>query len=123
MSKPKGVGMECKNLAYVDTDIMLQMEIMSPKEEMKKRLHNARYGAGTSLLLRLCEPYKGSGRLLVDDSAFASVKSACALKTHLGMYFHGLVKTAHKFFPKKFSLDKTSLHQQVLQSTYHYHLE
>jgi len=100
--KPKGVGMEVKNLADVDTGIMLQMEVMAPKEEMRKRLYTAQYGAGTSLLLRLCDPYKGSGRLLVTDSAFASVKSACALKTHLGMYFHGLVKTAHRMFPKKY---------------------
>ena len=98
--KPKGVGMEIKNIADCDSGIMCQLEIMAPKDEMKKRQFTARYGSGTALLLRLCEPYAASGRVVVADSAFASVKSACALKTHLGLYFHGLVKTAHRMFPK-----------------------
>ena len=58
------------------------------------------YDSGTGLLLRLCKDLEGSGRLIVADSAFASVKACVALKTHLGLYFHGLVKTSHKQFPK-----------------------
>ena len=100
--KPKGVGMEVKNLADCDSGIMCSMEIMAPKSEMRQREFTNRYGAGTALLLRLCESLRGSGRVIVADSAFASVKSACALKTHLGLYFHGLVKTAHRMFPKKY---------------------
>ena len=34
------------------------------------------------------------------DSAFASLKSAQALHNHRGLRFIGLVKTAHKQFPK-----------------------
>lgn len=100
--KPKGVGMEAKNLACCDTGIMLAMEMMAPKEEMRQREYCARYGSGTALLLRLTESLRGTGRVVVADSAFASVKSACALKTHLGLYFQGLVKTAHRMFPKKY---------------------
>ena len=36
------------------------------------------------------------------DSAFVSVKSVVALKEHNGLYFIGLVKTAHRKFPKKY---------------------
>ena len=69
---------------------MCSMELMAPKEEMKHREYAGRYGAGTSLLLRLTQKYRGSGRIILADSAFASVKSAIALKTHLGLYFTGI---------------------------------
>lgn len=36
------------------------------------------------------------------DSAFASVKSAAALRKENGLAFAGIVKTAHREFPKKF---------------------
>lgn len=52
--------------------------------------------------LRLCKALEGSGRLIVTDSEFASVKVCVTLKTHLGLYFHGIVKTDHKKFPKKY---------------------
>ena len=99
--KPKGVGMEIKNLACCDSGIMMALEIMAGKEEMRTRTFVREYGSGTALLLRLSQAWKGSGRLVVADSAFASVKSAIALKCTNGLYFHGLVKTAHRKFPKK----------------------
>jgi len=81
---------------------MVAMELMAPKEEMRGRMYAGQFGAGTSLLLRLSTNLRGTGRIVVADSAFASVKSACALKTHMGLYFLGLVKTAHRMFPKKY---------------------
>ena len=100
--KPKGVGMELKNLADCDTGILMALEIMGPKTEMRHRMHTGQYGAGTALLLRLCRNLRGTGRVIVADSAFASVKSAIALKKELGLYFLGIVKTAHKMFPKQY---------------------
>lgn len=100
--KPKPVCMEIKNLACCTSGIMMAMEVVAPKKEMAQREYHSTYGSGTSLLLRLAKPWKGSGRLVVADSAFASVKTAVALKNHLGLYFHGLVKTAHRKFPKKY---------------------
>ena len=38
------------------------------------------------------------------DSAFASVACCTALLEH-GLYFSGLLKTAHKKFPKKYCQD------------------
>ena len=43
--------------------------------------------------------YFGTGRIVIVDSAFSSVKTFIALKQR-GLYFMGLVKTAHKQFPK-----------------------
>ena len=81
--KPKGVGMEVKNLACCDSTIMYAIEVVAAKEEMAQREFTAEHGAGTSLLLRLCKNLRGSGRLIVADSAFASVKSAVQLKKKL----------------------------------------
>ena len=100
--KPKSTGMEVKNLADCDSGIMMALEIVAPKEEMHTREYHAQYGSGTSLLLRLAKPWRGSGRVILADSAFASVKSAVALRKELGLYFLGLVKTAHRHFPKKY---------------------
>eukprot|EP00731_Ephydatia_muelleri_P001472 Em0001g1472a len=44
--------------------------------------------------------WSGSDRTVVADSAFASLKTAEALHKHRGLRFIGLVKTAHKRFPK-----------------------
>lgn len=71
---------------------------------------DARSGVGCStgeraLLLRLSEHFKGSGRVVIADSAFASVKSAVNLKTRHGLHFLGLVKTATREFPKKYLND------------------
>eukprot|EP00750_Incisomonas_marina_P032334 INCI9141.2.p1 GENE.INCI9141.2~~INCI9141.2.p1 ORF type:complete len:417 (-),score=52.14 INCI9141.2:214-1464(-) len=100
--KPKGVGMEIKNLCDVDSGIMLVLEIMAPKEEMQNREYAAALGAGTSLLLRLSKSLRNTGRVIVADSAFASVKSAVELKKKHGLYFLGLVKTATREFPKAY---------------------
>jgi hypothetical protein len=93
--------MEIKNVADCETGIMMQLEIMAPKEEIQKREFTRDYGAGTALLLCLSKPWKGSGHIMVADSAFASVKSAVMLKRMNGLYFLGLVKTAYREFPKK----------------------
>ncbi|DAZ99003.1 TPA: hypothetical protein N0F65_011258 [Lagenidium giganteum] len=58
------------------------------------------YGEGTSIVLRLMEPYIGSGRTVVADSAFASGKTLVQLEAQRGLYFMGIVKTATAEFPK-----------------------
>ena len=100
--KPRSTGMEIKNLADVQSGIMMALEIVANKMEMRAREYSGVYGADTSLLLRLTKFLRGSGRIIVADSAFASVKSAVALKSQNGLYFLGMVKTAHKKFPKKY---------------------
>eukprot|EP00750_Incisomonas_marina_P005668 INCI14073.1.p1 GENE.INCI14073.1~~INCI14073.1.p1 ORF type:complete len:625 (+),score=97.77 INCI14073.1:326-2200(+) len=100
--KPKGVGMEIKNLCDVASGVMLVLEIVGPKEEMNDRKYTEALGSGTALLLRLSQRFAGSGRLVVADSAFASVKAAVELKKTHGLDFIGLVKTASRKFPKKY---------------------
>ena len=50
--------------------------------------------------LRLTESLKGSGRTVIADSWFGSVKSAVELMNQNGLYAIMLVKTAHRNYPK-----------------------
>jgi hypothetical protein len=101
LRKPESVGMEVKNMCCCTTGIMMAMELVAGKTEMRQREWAAEHGAGTSLLLRLTKGIQTSGRIVVADSAFASVKSAVALKEK-GLHFMGLVKTAHRECPKAY---------------------
>ena len=74
--------------------------VMEEKFAMRNKMFGAEYGGGTAHVLRLCELWGGSRRFVVPDSAFASLKTIIAVHKELGMYFTGIVKTAHKSFPK-----------------------
>ena len=106
--KPVGVGTELKNVADGQTRIMLRLEIQEAKEKMKDAAWMREYGAGTSMVMRLCKPWFASDRTVVADSAFASVKTARALQEKCGLRFIGMVKTAHREFPLSY-LSKTPL--------------
>lgn len=98
--KPKGIGCEVKNAADSVTNIMLRLEINEGKDEMSKKMWQKDFGAGTATTLRLLEPWFGSGRIVLGDSWFASVKTAVQLYER-GLFFMGIVKTATKKFPLK----------------------
>ena len=57
-------------------------------------------GATTATKLRLTQPYHGSGRRVIADSRFGSVKCASALMKN-GLYSIMLAKTGHKDFPRE----------------------
>lgn len=98
--KPKGVGCEVKNIADSTSNIMLRMEINEGKDLMKEKKWQAELGAGTATLLRLSEPWFYTGRIVVADSWFGSVKASENLLKN-GLYFMGMVKTATRNFPIK----------------------
>ena len=99
--KPEGVGAELKALACGSTGILLKLEIMEGKDANRQKLYSAEYGEGTAVVLRLSSSLFGSGRIVHADSAFSSVKTLIALEDR-GLYFQGMVKTAHKEYPKQF---------------------
>lgn len=113
--KPKRVGMEFKNMACATSGIMMALEIVACGDEMQRRKYCDEYtsGAGTSLLMRLSETagIKGSGRVAVADSAFASVQSATELRNRMGVHLIGLVKTATKKFPHQYFEEQPQLPQ------------
>ena len=77
--KPEGVGCELKSAADGMSGIILQLELMEGSEAQSKKPGHAEYGEGTSQLLRLCAPWRGTARTIIADSAFSSVKSLLAL--------------------------------------------
>lgn len=115
--KPKGVGCEMKAAADAATGIVFHIEIQEGGENMaakdyvkpKKKLSEAEmlrhnpnnlklYQATTACTLRLTRSYHNTGRIVIGDAWFASVATMTALHEH-GLYFTGIVKTAHKNFP------------------------
>lgn len=100
--KPRSVGCELKCVADGLTHIMLRVEIQEGKEAMKEKEWNTAYGAGTSVTLRLTRPWAGTGRTVVGDSAFGSVKTLIALHKINGLFGLLMVKTAHTKYPMKY---------------------
>ena len=103
-TKPRGVGTECKSLCDGQSNIMLMLDLMEGKMRQGRKPFG---GGGTGHVLRLCSPYFGSSRVVVADSAFSSVHTAVECLNH-GIHFMGIVKTAHREFPKKFLRDKSN---------------
>ena len=104
--KPRPIGNEIKNMADAVTKIVMNMELYEGKEYMKEKDHVKEYGATTATTIRLTAPYHGTGRRIIADSWFGSVKTAVALSKR-GLYSIMLVKTAHKDFPRLYLSEKT----------------
>ena len=87
--------MEYKVPAY--TGIMLHIEIQESKEDMANKGFTDHYAKHTAHVLRLSQRCC----MVRAISAFTSVKTPCAMLEH-GMYYTGLLKTAHQGFPKSY---------------------
>ena len=86
---------------------MTTLELYEGQELMAEKEFVDEYGATTATTLRLAVAYHGTGRIIVANSWFGSLKTAIALMKH-GLYCNMLVKTAHKGFPREF-LNQTDL--------------
>ena len=98
--KPEGVGCEMKSLADVTTGCLLLLDIMEGRERQEQKEY-ANLGAGTGTTKRMTKKYHGTNRVCIGDSWFASFLTALEL-FNVGLFFMGIVKTASRFFPKKF---------------------
>lgn len=99
--KPKGIGAELKSAADGESGVIIRLEVQEGKEAMANKEFMDRHAAHTAITLRLVQPWFGSKRVILADSAFASFNTCVALLC-VGLYFIGIVKTASKFFPKLF---------------------
>ena len=106
--KPEGVGTEMKSIACGDTKMIIGLDLMEGAVRNAAKEFNE-FGAGTGQILRLARKYFGSGRLIVADSAFSSVKTCVELRNR-GLFFGGVIKTAYKQFPKNYLTDWLSQH-------------
>lgn len=99
--KPRPIGNEFKTLCDGRSKIVLYIEMHEGKESMKNKEYVDEFGASTATCLRLTKHWSSSGRVVVGDSWFGSVKSAVQLMRKHGLYSILLVKTAHKLYPKE----------------------
>lgn len=97
--KPQGVGLELMDLADAKSRIIIRVEMVEGKAAAPKKFDEPGVPKGTSFAVRITEAYHGSGRIVGGDSAFGSLATAVALKTH-GLYFQGMLKQAHAGVPK-----------------------
>lgn len=106
--KPRPIGNEFKTVCDGRSKIVTHMELYEGKGYMATKEHVKELGATTATCLRLTESLKGSGRVVIADSWFGSVKSAVQLMNQNGLYSILLVKTAHKLYPRQL-LSRTNL--------------
>ncbi|CAM9498838.1 unnamed protein product [Discosporangium mesarthrocarpum] len=100
--KTKRVGTDINNAACDQTRILYALEFAKKQElEAQEPIRN-KYQAGTALELRILASLQGQPYHICCDAAFTSVTSTAALKDEYRMYFTGIVKTAHKYFPSKY---------------------
>ena len=96
--KPKRSSMELKDVTCGQSRVCMRLELQKGKDAMATAEFASTYNAGTACLLRLTKPWTNTGRLVVGDSAFASVQTATAALER-GLHFTGVVKTATRMFP------------------------
>lgn len=97
--KPRLIGNEIKNLSDAASNIVLNMELYEGKDIMAAKEYADGLGATAATSVRLPEPYHGSGRIIIADSWFGSVKTVGELRNR-GLYSIMIVKTAHKQYPR-----------------------
>ena len=77
--KPSPTGKEIKNLSDAASNIVLNMELYEGKDIMAAKDYVKLFGATTTTTLRLTQVYHGTGKKVIADSWFGSVKSAVEL--------------------------------------------
>ena len=98
--KPRPTGSEIKNLSDPASNIVLNMELYEGKDIMAAKDYVRTFGSAIATTLRSTQPYHGTGKRVIADSWFSSVKSAAELLKR-GLYSIMLVETAHKQFPRQ----------------------
>ena len=97
--KPRPVGNEVYDLCDSLSMIVLHIEFNQGKENNKKKEFEETYATTKATTLRLTKDYWGSNRTFYMDLWFASVVTSELFLEH-GLHSVGVVKTAHKHFPK-----------------------
>ena len=108
---PQPIRNEIKDLADARSLIAVKLELYEGKETMKEKEHVSKYGATCATTLHLTTDFYGTGRIVIADSGFGSVKMATALKQS-GLYSIMIVETAHKRFPRE-ALDSHEIGEWV----------
>ena len=81
--------------------ISVKLEIQEGADAMHNKEFFQQYGSSTATTLRLVKPWFGSGRIIIGDSAFGSVKSLTALEQR-GLFSSFIIKQCHSEYPKTY---------------------
>lgn len=103
--KPVPKGTEMKAMCDGDSGIMLRVEVLEGKERMKQKEFWREYGTSTACVLRMGRAYAGSGRVMCHDAWFTSMKCCIANYNINGLFTQGILKGAHKGFPRQYLID------------------
>ena len=98
--KPCHIGNKLKTACDGRSKVVLGIELYEGKDVMKEKEFTGLLGATAATCLRLTKAWKGTGRVVIGDSWFGSVKSAINLMKINGVYSILLVKTAHKLYTR-----------------------
>ena len=96
--KHRPIGNEIKDMSDAATNIVRRLEMYEGKEDMATKEHVKKFGATCASTLRLTKPLHGSGRAIIADSWFGSVKTVSQLRK-AGLHAAMVVTTAHKMYP------------------------
>ncbi|DBA00695.1 TPA: LOW QUALITY PROTEIN: hypothetical protein N0F65_003624 [Lagenidium giganteum] len=105
--KPMSQGAEIKPIAVAESGVLVGIELVERKLRQRDKQFTHQFGEGTAITLRLTSPFYGSRRIVVGDSAFASVKTLAELERR-GLYFMELVKTALSGYPKQHMVQRSA---------------
>jgi hypothetical protein len=97
--KPHPLGFQMKTVCDSKAGLFLNAEFAEGRDIDARKKYYAEFGATTGTMLRLCERWSGSGRVIIGDSWFGSVKTAEEL-AEFDLKCILSVKTAHRGFPK-----------------------
>ena len=98
--KPTPFGIEIKSVCCSTSNVVLNCDLVEGKHLDALKSWRDEVGATTAVTLRLCEPWKGSGRTVIGDSWFGSCNTAEWLMDTLGLHSILAVKTGHSGYPK-----------------------
>ena len=88
-----------KDLSDTISMIVIHMELYKGKNPMQSKQYVSDFGATCATMLRLVESIAASGRVVIGDSWFGSVKAAIQLREQ-GLYSIMLFKTNHVYTPR-----------------------
>ena len=94
--KPRPIGNEMKNMSDVISKIVLHLELYEGRDTMCDKTYVKEFNITATRLQLTKKAYHGSGRRVIADSRFGSVKCAKALMER-GLYSIMRVKTAQDF--------------------------
>ncbi len=109
--KPTPMGRESHTTADYETSANIFAEPYEGKILMQDKEFVSVYGANPAKAMRCVKPWFGSGRCVILDSVFASLKCIKGMAEH-GMFAIGNVKSAHNGFPKNWLKENASVRGQ-----------